>query len=69
LRGHEDGVSSVAFSPDGKIIASGSYDKTIILWNTESGKRRRKPLNGHTEAVTSLAFSPDGKIIASSSQD
>ena len=64
LSGHTDTVTSVAFSPDGKTLASGSHDQSIILWNVEtrkSSQRLRVPLN----LVFSLAFSPDGKTLAS----
>jgi nucleoside phosphorylase len=66
LLGHSDRVSSVVISPDGKIIASGSLDKTIKLWNLETGNLLAT-LVGHSSAVLSVAFSPDSKILASSS--
>jgi len=66
--GHISPVTSVAFSPDGKTIASGSEDNTIILWDAATGEVRRQ-LKGHTNMVTSVAFSPDGKTIASGSYD
>jgi WD40 repeat protein len=62
--GHAESVSSVAFSPDGKILASGSYDKTIKLWSVETGAELRT-LRGETDAIQSVAFSPDGKTLAS----
>ena len=65
MTGHQEGVSSVAFSPDGKTLASGSDDKTIILWDLATGQLRGTPLSGHTRWVNSVAFSPDGKILAS----
>ena len=68
LKGHSDYVRSVAFSPDGNIIASGSVDKTIKLWETRTGSLI-KTLEGHSYDVESVAFSPDGKIIASGSWD
>ncbi|MGI2906587.1 AAA-like domain-containing protein [Tolypothrix sp. VBCCA 56010] len=68
LEEHSSSVTSVAFSPDGKILASGSSDKTIKLWDTATGKVIRT-LTGHTDSVRSVAFSPDGKILASGSSD
>jgi len=58
----------VAFSPDGKRIASGSADKTVRVWDTLTG-RPTWTLQGHTEAVYAVAFSPDGALIASGAAD
>jgi WD40 repeat protein len=69
LRGYTTTVSSVAFSPDGKLLASGSGDKTIILWDVATRQPLGQPLKGHTAAVLSVAFSPDGKTLASGSDD
>src|SRR5207249_4442492 len=72
LTGHNGLVSTVAFSPDGRILASASWDNTIRLSNTEDPNNPQpigKPLQGHTSFVTSVAFSPDGKTLASSSMD
>ena len=65
---HTGFVYSVAFSPDGTILASGSGDKTIRLWGRYTGEVKRT-LNGHSDAVLSVAFSPNGKILASASAD
>ncbi|HLA12065.1 MAG TPA: caspase family protein [Pyrinomonadaceae bacterium] len=66
--GHLAMVFSVGFSPDGKTLASASYDLTINLWDVATGTEFRK-LKGHSAPVTSIAFSPDGKILASGSRD
>ncbi|KIK66981.1 hypothetical protein GYMLUDRAFT_915410 [Collybiopsis luxurians FD-317 M1] len=69
LQGHTDWVQSVAFSPDGKRIVSGSGDETVRIWNAETGTPIGEPLQGHTDWVRSVAFSPDGKRIVSGSGD
>ena len=67
-KGHTDWVSSVAFAPDGKTLASGSGDDTIKLWDARSGEILRT-LEGHTSGVRSVAFAPDGITLASGSRD
>ena len=64
LEGHTGTATSVAFSPDGTTLASGSYDKTIKLWNANTGDRLRS-LVGHADIVLSVAFSPDGTSLVS----
>ncbi|MCD4738844.1 MAG: hypothetical protein K8R89_06255 [Anaerolineae bacterium] len=68
LTGHTAPVKAIAFSPDGKLIVSGSSDKTIRLWDVESGEPEFT-LIGHTSDVTSLAFSSDGQYLISGSRD
>src|SRR5262245_8842388 len=68
FHGHEDSVSSVVFSPDGKTLASGSGDKTVKLWDVAS-RQNLATLNGYEDSVWSVAFSPDGKTLASGSGD
>ncbi len=68
IKAHEDSINALAFSPDGKIIASGSVDKNIKLWDTETGTELRT-LTGHVNKITSLAFRLDGKVLASGSDD
>jgi WD40 repeat protein len=64
-------VISVAFSPDGQILASsgGQDDKTIILWDVTTHQPLGPPLTGHTDEVADVAFSPDGQTLASASED
>jgi WD40 repeat protein len=65
LSGHTDGVTCVAWSPDGKTLASGSGDKTVKLWDVVSAQCKAT-LEGHLVGVTSIAWSPEGKTLASS---
>ncbi|MDE5080739.1 MAG: protein kinase [Trichodesmium sp. St15_bin1_1] len=68
LSGHFDSVNSVAFSPNGEMLASGSRDKTIEIWDMKKGKRWFT-LTGHGDSVSSVAFSPNGEMLASGSRD
>jgi WD40 repeat protein len=67
LLGHSSSVYSVAFSPDNKMIATGSGDRTVKLWNLEG--KELQTFKGHSDSVWSVAFSPDGKTIATGSLD
>ncbi|MEZ4736534.1 MAG: WD40 repeat domain-containing protein [Caldilineaceae bacterium] len=68
LEGHAGWVRSVAFSPDGAMLVSGSYDQTVRLWEVATGEQRQR-LAGHTNAVLAVAFAPDGQLVASAGRD
>jgi eukaryotic-like serine/threonine-protein kinase len=68
LRGHAGPVGSVAFSPDGRWIVTGSSDKTAKVWETDSG-RELLTLKGHSSGISSVALSPDGQRIVTGSSD
>ena len=67
LEGHSGKICAVAFSPDGRLIASSSVNSTVELWDTTTGLQAW--LKGHSSAVYDVAFSPDGKLVASASSD
>ena len=68
FEGHADGVGSIAYSPDGSMLASGSFDRTVKLWDVSS-RRVFATLPAHGDRVISVAFSPNGSILASGSLD
>lgn len=68
LKGHGRGVTKVAFSRDGKFLASGSSDNSIKIWDVEN-RRELRTLVGHTSSVESMDFTPDGRLLASASDD
>jgi WD40 repeat protein len=63
-----DDIHGVAFSPDGKLLAVGSYDQTVTLWNTSTGEKVRT-MNGNASYVHAVAFSPDGRWLISGTHD
>ena len=67
-KGHSYYIRSIAISPDGKNIVSGSIDKTIKVWDFKTGECLNT-LEGHTSSINSIAISPDGKYIVSGSDD
>src|SRR5271155_3924908 len=68
LEGHSEWVRSVAFSPDGSKVTSGSDDRRVRVWNVATGQVEQT-LEGHSDSVRSVVFSPDGSKVASGSGD
>ena len=68
LKGHSAGVQNIRFSPDGKWIASSSLDKTIIIWDVETGLLRHR-LYAHSASVYEVSFNKKGNLLASASED
>jgi WD40 repeat protein len=68
LTGHKDLIHDLAFSPDGKLLATCSYDRLVLLWDTASGKQVRA-FKEHSDSVYGVAFSPDGKLLATAAAD
>ncbi|WP_436759247.1 WD40 repeat domain-containing serine/threonine protein kinase [Streptosporangium sp. V21-05] len=69
LTGHVNWVEAVAFSPDGKTLATGSSDRTAIVWDTATWQPVGAPLTGHNDWVQAVTFSPDGKTLATVGDD
>ena len=68
LTGHTKSVNSVAYSPNGLILASGSDDGTVRIWDTRSGEEIMSPLSSDADEVHSVAFAPNGKDVASGTE-
>ena len=68
LTGHDGTVLGVAFSPDGRLLATASIEGTARLWDPATGEHRRT-LTGHRGTVYGVAFSPDGRLLATASDD
>lgn len=69
LEGHQGWISAICFSPDGTLLASGSSDRTVRLWDPTNGLLMGEPMEGHRSVITSLCFSPDGSTLACGSSD
>jgi WD40 repeat protein/uncharacterized caspase-like protein len=68
LAGHQDTITQIKYSPDGKLIASASWDQTIKLWDEKTGALINT-ITGHQDGINSIAFSPDGQILISGGED
>jgi WD40 repeat protein len=68
-RGHNGLVSAVAFSKDGRFLATGSADNVVRVWDTSASEKLVRTFHGHDHQITALAFSPDGEFLASASMD
>merc|ERR1712137_181242 len=68
MTGHSGGVTSLAFHPDGRILASGDDSGGVYLWDIASGAKMGS-YQGHTSAITSLSYSQEGTLLASASTD
>ncbi|MEO0395383.1 MAG: TIR domain-containing protein [Cyanobacteria bacterium P01_A01_bin.137] len=68
IEGHEETINTVAFTPDGQRLVSGSDDRTLRIWDLQ-GNPVGPPIEGHTDDVNAIAFSPDGQRFVSTSRD
>lgn len=67
MMGHKDAVLCCAFSPDGKLLATGSADRSVMIWDVPTFRRRHRLENehSHSEPVTGVSFSPDSGLLIS----
>ena len=67
LQGHKDSVLCCCFSPDGKLLATSSADRSVMIWDVPSFRRKHRLENehSHTDAVTAISFSPDSTLLIS----
>lgn len=68
LEGHDAGVSGVKFSPSGKMLATASADKTVIVWDASSGKFHRR-IRGHKQGISGVCWSADSRFLCTASDD
>src|SRR5438034_6986270 len=68
IRGDNGWIGRIAWAPDGRTLAAPSSDKTIRLWDVQTGQLRRA-IQGHSDWVSSVAWAPDGRTLASGSRD
>ena len=69
LKGHNDAINDVVFSPNSHSLVSGSFDRTVRIWNIRDGSSKVLPLTGSPEIFLSVVFSPDGRYIAAGNHD
>jgi WD40 repeat protein len=68
LEGHSESVKFIAFSPNGRLLASASRDTTVRIWDLATGALHQT-LQGHSDWIDAVVFSPDGRLLASASRD